>query len=569
MILLILWAVLASGCSIYGLLIFKLLVRWRIIDDSEAVRGSDLLLAGLVLLVLFVQLASIFWPANYVLASSWLAGALILAVFSPSITRSYFRRFALQQKQIPVFWLIFLVVLLYSTLEPVNADSGLYHLPSIRWYERFRVIPGLGNLHGRLAFNSSFLVASAAFGLTDLAGQTVFPLNGFVFLVVSWRLLGQIRSATSIRFLALLLLILVLFYLVRQVYSPTPDVWATLLPITIFMIWLDIKPVFSFRHILLFMLVCLCITVKLATIPIAFCLLPLGWAVRKQLSSRTLVFLTGMAFLLIAPWLIRTTILSGYLLYPFPAIDLFAFDWKIPLERVQFEKDYVTIWGRFRLFEPEIKPGLLEKPATEWIPMWWSLKPYYFLNKPTWVLAVLSPFVIGLHFLNPIRRARIQKLLWPWLVALIGFLFWFFSAPDYRFGYQFIWLTAFLPLLPFMPQRSDFWNVRPFSNLVVTGLLLILLSVYANTFLRKEHFPLLHYAIFPKPLSFRHRGPEEVVFDRCRTRSGLEVLIPNHGPLFLGCYDQERPCSPYFYPDLELRGNTIADGFRSTLSTGK
>jgi hypothetical protein len=567
MVLLILWAILAAGCFAYGLFFYKILLRWRLIDDSDPVKGSDLVLVGLCLLVLFVQLASIFLPTNYYLALFWLAGAVLLAILSPTAVSTYIRRFTRQQKQIPLFWLLVVVVALYSTLEGVNPDSGFYHLPSIRWYERFRAIPGLGNLHGRLAFNSSFLVASAAFGFTDLAGQTLFPFNGFLFLVVGWRLMGQIRSATPYRFLALTMLILVFYYLTRQVFSPTPDIWSSLLPITIFMIWLEIRPVFSIRHILLFLLVCLSITVKLATIPIALSLLPVGWAVRQQLSVRHFLWLGSLGALMVVPWLIRNAILSGYLIYPFPGIDLFSFDWKIPIERVRYEKDFVEFWAKFHLYEPFLKESYLKKPLLEWFPEWWRFKPYYPLNKPTWLLAVLSPAIVFSHFLQPIRRERFRPILLPYLVALLGFLFWFFSAPEFRFGYPSVWMTAFLPLLPFIPRKTAFWNLIPWSNATILTLLSILLATYVYTFLWKEHFPIKQYALMPKSLSFTHVGPEAEVFDRCPTQSGLEILIPQHGLLILSCFEQELPCSPNFYPDLELRGATVADGFRSSLQS--
>ncbi len=44
-----------------------------------------------------------------------------------------------------------------SMMTPTNYDSGLYHLSTIRWINSFPIVPGLGNLNGRLAFNQSFL----------------------------------------------------------------------------------------------------------------------------------------------------------------------------------------------------------------------------------------------------------------------------------------------------------------------------------------------------------------------------------------------------------------------------
>src|SRR5581483_109340 len=40
-------------------------------------------------------------------------------------------------------------------------DTGLYHLQVLRWYREYAIVPGLGNLHARLAFdNSTFLYAA-------------------------------------------------------------------------------------------------------------------------------------------------------------------------------------------------------------------------------------------------------------------------------------------------------------------------------------------------------------------------------------------------------------------------
>ena len=37
----------------------------------------------------------------------------------------------------------------------------------------------------------------------------------------------------------------------------------------------------------------------------------------------------------LAPWLVRNVLISGWLIYPFAAIDLFSVDWKIPASYLQ------------------------------------------------------------------------------------------------------------------------------------------------------------------------------------------------------------------------------------------
>lgn len=39
----------------------------------------------------------------------------------------------------------------------------------------------------------------------------------------------------------------------------------------------------------------------------------------------------------LAPWLVRNVLISGWLIYPFAAIDLFSVDWKIPASYLQNE----------------------------------------------------------------------------------------------------------------------------------------------------------------------------------------------------------------------------------------
>lgn len=567
MILVLLWGVILAGCLSYGLLLYKLLTASRLIEESRAIRGSDLILAGLCLMVGLLQIASIFVPTNFFLAAIWLGGALLIAGWYSSEITVYFEKFWEKQKQVPTFWLLFLALVLYSTLSPDHFDSGIYHLPSIRWNERFPVIPGLGNLHGRLAFNSSFFVASAAWGFTNLAGQTLYPLNGAIFLVVCWRLLAWKKNRQPV--LSLALLMLVLYHLTRHVFSPTPDLPATLLPLTVLLMWLDRKPRFGFRLVVMVLLIALCVTIKLATIPLVLALIPIGWSLRSHLTVGRVALVVGIGLLFGLPWVARNIILSGYLIYPFPGIDLFAFDWKIPIERTHHERDYVEFWAKFRIHEAYMNVEYLKKPFAEWVPMWWDRQGNFF-NRPIWVITVLSPVVMLSHLASPRRRADFSLLLFPYLVTLAGFLFWFLSAPDFRFGYAFIWLTALIPWLPFVPQPASGRKLDAWQNGLVGGASVILIGFFVVYHLILNHFPIQQYAFIPKPLSYRDRGSYESFFTLRHTRSGLEVLNPVGSPLEQNCYEEEgKPCAPFFYPDLELRGPKIENGFRSSLQVHK
>ena len=77
---------------------------------------------------------------------------------------------AFRWKAIPL-----LLVLLWlsnrALQDPLVDDSGIYHFSSIRWANSFPLPPGLGNLHGHLAFNQSYFLF--------VAFLNNFPIRGF------------------------------------------------------------------------------------------------------------------------------------------------------------------------------------------------------------------------------------------------------------------------------------------------------------------------------------------------------------------------------------------------------
>ena len=78
-------------------------------------------------------------------------------------------------------WILGLITILFIALiaarKITEYDTGLYHAQSILWLKQFPVVPGLGNLHGRLAFNPMFFPISALFtiDLNSWGGILIYP----------------------------------------------------------------------------------------------------------------------------------------------------------------------------------------------------------------------------------------------------------------------------------------------------------------------------------------------------------------------------------------------------------
>ena len=120
-------------------------------------------------------------------------------------------------------------------LTPTNYDSGLYHFSSIRWINEYAIVPGLGNLHGRLAFNQSFFTYVAALNPFFNAGRVV--ANSYLWLLtlitcVEVAVISLRHERGLVGWSVGLFSIPQLFYLAMTsngVASPTPDFTCNLL----------------------------------------------------------------------------------------------------------------------------------------------------------------------------------------------------------------------------------------------------------------------------------------------------------------------------------------------------
>jgi hypothetical protein len=159
-------------------------------------------------------------------------------------------------------------VALRSMLPPGNYDSGLYHFNAVRWINEFSIIPGLGNLHGRLAFNQSFFAYVAALNLYPVFGHGPSMANSFLWvLALSTLLECVIHAATTTRRGAVSLSVAAfvsrqalewlpaLFGLPILAYwalssnglsSPSPDLTSNILQLIIFVVFA--QTLVEFRH---------------------------------------------------------------------------------------------------------------------------------------------------------------------------------------------------------------------------------------------------------------------------------------------------------------------------------
>lgn len=460
-----------------------------------------------------------------------------------------------------------------AMLPPSNYDSGLYHLNAIRWTNEYPLIPGLGNLHGRLAFNSSFFTYVAALNLDPLFGNGRSIANSFLLFLTVVTLVELLLPALKRPSLLLqsppmqwgipfFCLPVIAFWALYSngVSSPSPDLTSSLLQVTIFVIFVRLVAIFVkdrtvslSESLILSLLAATAITVKLSNV--AFCgtimvfvILGILSAAQRPLNHAVRFLIPPVVVLIV--FCLRGVVLSGAPLYP-STIGYIDTEWSVPLQQVTNEKNWVYSWAR--------QPGVhWEQVLGSWS---WFGPWLQRLANGIGLLTVIFPLAlflacgilaILLHRLTRFRLSRQDMLKGIILVPLLAaMMFWFFSAPDPRFA------NATFMLLSVSAIMMLVTGVQPYTSKVGMAKVFCLLFVVGN--LNFLGFVYLRYETFKDISLDGWHAVKQVPLDVKFTKSGLRVYVPISGDQ---CWDAPLPCTPYFNEALRLRDpDHVASGF--------
>ncbi|AKP24659.1 putative membrane protein [Leptospira interrogans serovar Manilae] len=523
---------------------------------------TDRVLVGLSVTNTLVSLVSLFLPITILVLFIFLSFCFVFLYFERKNLKLL--TFGLIHKNIIVIitFPFLLSALVFSLNPPFAYDSGLYHIQSIKWIQEYSVVPGLANLHGRFGFNPNIFTIFALTSLKEIFKQEIFSVNFVIYSILVLHSINRIYKILKQEGFtnSFLLHSIVLFLILEQfmsLSSPTPDLISIVLPLYILTnlpknengIHSKLNLENYFSSIILSVYT---ISVKLATIPL--CILILLLIIRYKFDGKKLLIVISIIFLILLPWLIRNVILSGYLIYPFSTIDIFNFDWKVPLNAVVSEKLSITGWAR--------NPGEGYKEAAqmkfwEWFPIWWNTISK--LNRLFVIISFLSPIFIFIYSL--FKKIKIDFQTFAILfTSWIGVIFWILLAPDIRFGKAFLGVSTISPLLYFN-FRINFFPIKisKTSKQIILVFIFIIISVFLinrRTYNRCKNFIRENSVFFVRPKKIEI--PKNLEFKKIQMNN-LEVFIPAEGDR---CYDYEIPCMPYKNYSLILRGKTLQSGFK-------
>lgn len=470
-------------------------------------------------------------------------------------------------------------------------DSGLYHIQAIKWIQEFPITFGIANIHTRLGYNNIlynfaalsevsqifphirsficneivafFFFFSGFLSLYNLRTKRlndIFMSVGLLIVAMEfWWLGGGLYAEGILGILGISLVGYMIFILEHRGITPASQS-ANVSPMEggeeSFTNLRNSSPAMQVQNdnrlnsnssvaltsaradnsgnllsfALLFVIAFFSIYIKISSVMLLVCVLFVYfqyYAISKASSKNALllcVFGVGLGVF----WALKGICISGMVAYPAKVLHISALPWAVDEQRRVAEVMSIHNWAKVAG-----SPNRAELLADySWLKVW--NKIYIsgvfrdLLRLLGYALAFLALF-IGLKYL----KLSAFKPYFPLICALIlGVVFWFISAPDPRFGFQY-----FFPLIA------------------------LFLSFVVSYFLsHKEHYLLgLLFLYICASLSIKHlefkaidkregvKIPNDIVIESAYTNSHLLVYYPLNDDRV---YDAPLPAAAYFNPKL-------------------
>jgi hypothetical protein len=462
-----LWLVLGALCCAIGLGVWRLAACIAPAELGAAPRPAQAFWMGLCALLAELQLFSPFHRLDSrARLLVLLTGALGIRAGRPAL-RAWWRRARRQPARLlatraALCALVGFVTGIAATRAIEWYDTISTHIQQAKWASSFRAIRGLGNLNPKLGFDQVHHLLAAVLDFGPYAQRFVHATLGFLVVatLVHWVFVlttaaetgGQVRQKV---FAALSFPYLAVKLTGSEVASLSGDL-AMGLVVLVGVLELAGAP-WSLRGLGRRRTGLALLTAAMlggAAFATKFSALVFSIAVLCAFASfvahrsgatgrrRTLALLV-LPGLLVVGTITRRLILTGWPFYPVPVLA-FPFEWTVLYARVLDQYVWIKSWAR----APGVSPSALETaPAWRWLIPWFD----GFRRSAESSLLYFGLIALAARGCTSRDRASTTPLLTMCdAVALLSIAYWFFGAPDLRFGGVFFWLLfagAWTPIL--------------------------------------------------------------------------------------------------------------------------
>ncbi len=301
---------------------------------------------GLFLISVFAWIYALFLPLNFVFYIVFFSINFFSLLFFRKKIKNLLYKFkdtfnSFKKKYKLGLAIVFIASLTMSASVPSIFDNESYYLQTIKWLNEYGFVKGLGNLHIFFAQTSSWHILQASFTFPFF--ETNFnDLNGFLLVLFSlfcFQKLQNYNTSKKLYDLYIGTTLISIPFLIFFINAPSPDLPVFLISQILFYLFIKNYKKIDFSTFV----VILILTIFLFVIKITTCiliLLPLTLLIKHyQNLKNKLIKPLILSCLVVLLFLIKNTILTGYLLYPLEFFDIVDVDWKVPTEIVTLFKN--------------------------------------------------------------------------------------------------------------------------------------------------------------------------------------------------------------------------------------
>lgn len=420
-----------------------------IFKDNIKVSPYYCVVCGYVVLTIYAEIFSIFHKVGILANSILLVISIILGFFFYKKIWNVVRELLLAK-----WWKWFVVIGVFTFLLTISGtpillfssgDTGLYHSQAVRWIEEYGCVKGLGNLVARIGYNNASFCLAALFSMYELTGTALrTTVTFFCGITISKGIIDLFCMKFHSFYIADGIRIMMLIYtLYKSIFlvGYSTDGLVTYMVFSAAIAFCEIIES-EVNKILPYGFLCLYIiyiaTVKLSAAAFGVVILWGVWELIKNKKSKELMIFSGMGGIILAPFLVRNVILTGYLIYPLSMIDIFDVDWKIPKQSVAYMEYTTSNFAKAQYLGVGYKEAANAK-ISEWFPrMIEYLLGTFKLEKLIGIMLIISIICIIIsgiiQLVLTLKGKNDTKVLLPLKVScVVATLYCLFKAPDSRF----------------------------------------------------------------------------------------------------------------------------------------
>ena len=419
---------------------------------------------------------------------------------------------------IVVYWLL-------GLRRALPYDTGLYHIPVIRWMQFSPLPVGLGNIHSRFGIWNLWFSICGGINAGNIIPLSVYSMNIVLIGFASIDFYHWIKSKTNPAHyfsIAILIFISLLdsWYFAGGQKSPNADFAGAIFSIWAFSYFLQRSSELEKWVNPTILLSGLAILTKLNQAPLfILILIAIYYSYRKSWKSIPVLSI-GIISLAAILLIVKTFIATGCLVFPVSK-TCFPVWWGVSISEVENTYSWVVRWARW----PD-GPADVVLHTWGWLSHWWdgnkNLK-VIFCTK--WAFAAFIVFKV-------ILNKKIPKIdLTALLISLLGIGYWFISAPDIRFGFGYF-IVVFSILSGSLIQVIS--EKRQLISLNKWLMVLILSSVAINITGQIRH---------ADDLGVNTLKLDQPEYKIMKNVAGQDIFVPVKDDL---CWSLPLPCTPYF-----------------------